>query len=518
MELTYKEKIIKLLGHELYLKPNKAPKHFFHLDCKISKKKFCTCSLYKVEKHNTQLSNLIDIVSSDDFSIDLLEKKVYYSPKKDYSAYKVQVLEEMIDKAKFNSINELLSEFEGQTLTKYDYRDICKAMKSEIKVCETCKILLVENNYHKGWKNPDTGESVLLCNSCLKNYQAGNLETSSVYSNLNSSIGLNLNKKDDMSYGNYSSISSSTQDGYSKPYNNYSNYNNYSHREVNSSSTTQNKPFQTFSTTTSNNINTANNANSLLNTNSTTLDKTKGENNYVRPNFQVISHASKDNITQISQQQLLGMKRDINPIVIKPTETNCYNSKCNRIGKKQDMLNCKSCQKYYHPQCVNPSIVLRYAARFEWYCEECKVCEICSSPSSIEAVIKCDYCDRVKHLSCAGIYNESTSKSYYCQDCVQCKNCLRPCPMVSNMNVSEPIFMKGFRVCNDCWKSYKTQNYCPKCVKVYTNQSDFNTVYCRKCLCNFHIECERISVEELNSILRNKVNYTCSICKQESRK
>lgn len=509
MELTYKEKIIKLLGHELYLKPNKPPKHFFHLDCKISKKKFCTCSLYRVEKQNVQLSELVDIVSSDDFSFDLLEKKVVFSPKKDYNNYKVQVLEEMIDKANFNSINALLNEFDGQNLTKFDYKDICKAMKSEVKVCETCKIQLVENNYHKGWKNNDTGESVLLCNNCLKNYQAGNLETTSSYNSYNNISVSNLNKKDDISYGTYNSITSTTHDAYgSRPFNSSTAYNNYSLKETNNnqSNTLQHKHFQTFSTSTSN-------------TNNSNLDKSsKDNNNYVRPNFQVISLANKDINTQNSNQ-FLGVKRaEINPNVIKPTEASCCNFKCSRIGKKSDMLNCKSCQKYYHPSCINSSIILRYASRFDWFCDDCKNCEICSSPSNIEATIKCSYCDRVKHLSCAGIYGDNTNKTYHCQDCVQCKNCMRPCPLVNNQNLSEPIFMKGFRVCNDCWKSYKTQNYCPKCIKVYTNQSDFNTVYCRKCLCNFHIECERISIDELNTILRNKVNYTCSICKQESGK
>lgn len=176
MDLTYKEKLIKYLGHDQYLKPNNTPKHFFHLDCKIKKRKFCTCQFFQPNLQNLEMSNLIDIISTEDFKIDLKENKIIYNPIPKYDEQKMNVLEEVYNNSSLDSIRKIASEFDSYNLSKKDMRDIFQWIQKDKKTCEYCKIALVENNFHKGWKNPETGEYVLLCSICMKKYISGSLE------------------------------------------------------------------------------------------------------------------------------------------------------------------------------------------------------------------------------------------------------------------------------------------------------------------------------------------------------
>ncbi len=136
------------------------------------------------------------------------------------------------------------------------------------------------------------------------------------------------------------------------------------------------------------------------------------------------------------------------------TDLFCSNKRCNRVGKKNDFLNCGKCEKYFHPACADPPLVLRYANRFKWLCAECKVCQSCNQTSN-EKLNRCSTCDRTFHSRCVTLTTSPMNGRSYCQDCLNCKNCLKSLPLLSIMNQNDFLSIKGHRVCDECWKYYK---------------------------------------------------------------
>lgn len=542
MDLTYKEKIIKLLAHDLDLKPKKITKHFFHLDCKISKKKFCTCCLFEANQKNLQMSNIIDVLSSNQFSFDLKENKINYNPSSDYESQKRIVLEEMIDNTEMSSINCLLNEFESNSLSKFDYRDIFEAIQADKKVCEQCNVSLMENNYHKGWKNPETGEYVLLCNYCVKKYISGSLEKSfdnysySYSKKEESSLNSSIFSHNPTAMNSYNGGSTNTLHSNGLKYENSNNHRSSQFSNTNGSNGYNNKSNIIFSSNSTNGHNNFSRGNEQVKHFTTKFTPNNNTQSFPRPNFQVNKDSS-------SQPLFLAQKRE-NPSINNTNEFLCSSAKCGKPGKKNDFLNCSQCNKNYHPYCSSPNLVMKYVSRFKWYCNDCKSCDICDDKIELNSnnsqdkqpisLLKCLCCDRLKHLTCMeneSDYKEVNSngiKTHYCNDCINCKNCDKTCSVPTYQTQNECHFIKGFRVCDKCWQNYKIQNYCPKCIKVYTSNisnpsnnsnngistEDSNTVYCRKCLSNYHIKCENLSQEEVNNMIKSKQNYTCSVCKE----
>jgi hypothetical protein len=133
----------------------------------------------------------------------------------------------------------------------------------------------------------------------------------------------------------------------------------------------------------------------------------------------------------------------------------CSNKKCNRGGKKSDFLCCTTCDKYYHSTCLDPPMILKFVNRFKWQCSSCKTCQQCGT--NTPKLTKCNTCDRTFHESCYPM-NISFGK-LHCADCITCKNCNKNLPLLTISNQNDLLQIKGYRLCEECWKYYKNVNF-----------------------------------------------------------
>jgi hypothetical protein len=161
-------------------------------------------------------------------------------------------------------------------------------------------------------------------------------------------------------------------------------------------------------------------------------------------------------------------------------------------------------------------MILKYVNRFKWLCGNCKSCQQCGNNNPSMRLLRCNTCDRTFHPQCykIGPYPGSMDQTkVYCSDCISCKNCCKDLPLLNYANQNEFLNIKGYRVCDDCWKYYKNKHYCPICLKIYKQQNDNVKIYCNKCLNFYHAECENLSPDEVRERQKTKNNYTCSICR-----
>lgn len=93
---------------------------------------------------------------------------------------------------------------------------------------------------------------------------------------------------------------------------------------------------------------------------------------------------------------------------------------------------------------------MKYVNRFKWYCSSCKHCQNCNEK---ENLTKCETCDRTYHERCLK-FTKINNKPV-CIDCASCKNCNKVLPLLTAVNQNEFLAVKGYRVCEECWKYYK---------------------------------------------------------------
>lgn len=572
MDFSYKDKLIKYLGHDLHINPQKTYSHYFHLDCKITKRKFCLCELYKEDSQKKDFSSLINMISSEAFKIDLKENNIIYNPKPCYESEKMKVLSEILDKTSEKSLSTLLLDYEGVNFSKQEMRDVFEAIKNDKKLCEYCGISLIEGNYYKGWKNPETGEDTLLCSLCSKKYNQGTLERD--FDNDNSSISINtmssyttpynsyntsylggsniLGNSHSMMNGNsqYNSMYGNSQNnpmkmGYSRPYSHMNG--NGEHKTF----TTRVIPHQNQSI---NLISGNSNKSQVFN-----INKVPNNNGLSKSNghpSQMLHHKRENDLrsisnnnasTNISHIQLSNNHENVNKL--------CSNYQCRKGGQPQDFLQCKKCSCFYHHTCKNKSLqpnndivpnplISRFMSRFSWRCDDCKNCCYCGQENIFSQNNhinkRCALCDRAYHDPCyqkvaAKIMNlELKESSNICLDCEYCVNCLQKCKTsVSSLSQDDVKFVKGKRVCLSCFPIYKKPNYCGVCTKLHDAETvkelsetkerpvlcDTNNlvVVCSECKNFYHRECEKISKDSLLTMKNNKQNYKCIICKRQEK-
>jgi hypothetical protein len=121
------------------------------------------------------------------------------------------------------------------------------------------------------------------------------------------------------------------------------------------------------------------------------------------------------------------------------------------MGKKSDFLQCYKCDKNYHSSCLEPPMIHKFVNRFKWQCPNCKTCQVCNVKDSL--LSKCSTCDRTFHEKCYKVC--SVNGKAFCGDCLTCKNCSRILPILTIANQNDLLQVKGYRVCEDCWKYYK---------------------------------------------------------------
>ena len=124
------------------------------------------------------------------------------------------------------------------------------------------------------------------------------------------------------------------------------------------------------------------------------------------------------------------------------------------MGKRNEFLFCNKCLKNFHPRCVDPPLVMKYASRFKWHCPNCKICNVCNKNTE-EKLKRCGTCDRTFHDKCYTMELSQMSGKYNCVDCIKCKNCSKILPLLTTFNQNDFFSVKGYRVCDECWKYYK---------------------------------------------------------------
>ena len=193
----------------------------------------------------------------------------------------------------------------------------------------------------------------------------------------------------------------------------------------------------------------------------------------------------------------------------------CYFPKCIRrnlkINEDFDLLTCKRCTRTFHPGCADPPLKLNLVSRFPWYCLECKICCICYKLREESHVLICDACDRVFHSKCLKINN---SGSFICQDCGNCRNCGKN--LGSPIDDASPLWVSGFRYCNDCFAMVKESMYCPVCVKVYNEDCEETFIMCDNCQLWVHASCEKMNEEQI--ALQDGKIFNCTKCRSDINK
>lgn len=78
----------------------------------------------------------------------------------------------------------------------------------------------------------------------------------------------------------------------------------------------------------------------------------------------------------------------------------CVNEYCEHEKEQKKMVCCKSCQRAWHANCLDPPLNYELVKRFDYFCTECKLCIICWKTGNEESLLMCDCCDRAYHIEC----------------------------------------------------------------------------------------------------------------------
>lgn len=193
----------------------------------------------------------------------------------------------------------------------------------------------------------------------------------------------------------------------------------------------------------------------------------------------------------------------------------CYFPKCLKrnlkLNEDNPLLTCRKCTRTFHPGCADPPLKVALVSRFPWYCLECKICCVCFKLREESHVLICDACDRVFHSKCLKISN---SGSFLCQDCVNCRSCGKV--LRSPVDETSPLWVYGFRCCEECYAKVQDNIYCPVCVKVYSEDTDETFIMCDRCQLWVHAQCEKMNEEQVASH-EGKI-FHCSRCRSEINK
>jgi hypothetical protein len=190
MELNFREKFSHLYDSNK-IKTEKTNKKThteiknFHLDCKYTKKKICTCKVSESCQNDKEFSNFLIALINDEIDIKYDKQdpksKISFCLKNEevrkYQKDRAEKIDiERLKNVEWNRTKYFMRNLdETKLLMSSDYKEIEKSINDDKKICENCKTNIYENNYHKGWKN-ESGEFVLLCALCSKKYFNGALE------------------------------------------------------------------------------------------------------------------------------------------------------------------------------------------------------------------------------------------------------------------------------------------------------------------------------------------------------
>ncbi|KRX09893.1 Zinc finger, FYVE/PHD-type [Pseudocohnilembus persalinus] len=205
-----------------------------------------------------------------------------------------------------------------------------------------------------------------------------------------------------------------------------------------------------------------------------------------------------------------------------PEEKHCISQNC-PLESNKEVIKCKSCERAWHSQCLDPPLNYKLVGRFDYFCTECKLCVLCWRSINEDKLLMCDCCDRAFHMECIQPpIIEVPEGKWFCQDCVKCASCKNV--LLTNQNFNTKIQEKyadqtvdSKIICDRCWEFYKKKEYCPVCYKVIDEGQGQNYVCCDNCNLWIHFTCEKLSEKQIKEVQQIK-NYTCKNCKKIQEK
>ncbi|KAK0573201.1 hypothetical protein LWI29_004263 [Acer saccharum] len=182
--------------------------------------------------------------------------------------------------------------------------------------------------------------------------------------------------------------------------------------------------------------------------------------------------------------------------------------------RARKMLNCKSCGKKYHRNCLKNWAQNRDLFHWSsWKCPSCRICEICRRTGDPNKFMFCRRCDGAYHCYCQHPPHKNVgSGPYLCPKHTRCHSCGSNVP---GNGLSVRWFL-GYTCCDACGRLFVKGNYCPVCLKVYRDSESTPMVCCDVCQRWVHCQCDSISDERyLQFQVDGNLQYKCPTCRGE---
>ncbi|KAM7268431.1 hypothetical protein ACFE04_010597 [Oxalis oulophora] len=177
----------------------------------------------------------------------------------------------------------------------------------------------------------------------------------------------------------------------------------------------------------------------------------------------------------------------------------CFVGENKRSESAREMISCKSCDEKYHRNCVETLSKHRGM-----------VCRRTGNPSKL---MFCKRCDDAYHCYCQNPPQKNVSPGpFLCPKHASCYSCASTVP---GTGLSVRWFL-GHTCCDACGRLFVKGNYCPICLKVYTDSESTPMVCCDDCQCWVHCQCDGISEARYHQYqVDESLEYKCATCRGE---
>ena len=177
------------------------------------------------------------------------------------------------------------------------------------------------------------------------------------------------------------------------------------------------------------------------------------------------------------------------------------------------LLLCRVCDRPVHPSCVEMrGLTLQRVLLFGWECLVCRGCEVCSAATDERNMLFCEDCDRGYHTFCLDpILTSIPNGPWRCQSCRHCYHC--------GSTDGGFKWHSGYTMCNPCKGRFFRNNYCPQCLRSYTDVAETPMIKCTECRLFVHHICDRTLDEKTIQFHRmqgEESRYKCPACRGEA--
>jgi hypothetical protein len=164
-------------------------------------------------------------------------------------------------------------------------------------------------------------------------------------------------------------------------------------------------------------------------------------------------------------------------------------------------------------------------------CGSCRDCRYCCTPLrqeivpattiSIEPSVICKKCNAAAHGWCVfpAVPKLHSSVEWVCDDCRDCNSCGRVTYLNDSTGMPSLLTdwaLPSFDQCKQCFAGLDKGEYCPMCMKAWTQEWGGDMVQCDLCEFWVHVNCDNLGNINLNKLAQSEVKYTCPICRDNT--